>query len=166
MIPELSRIETLLSHIMHLHLSNTTKDEGAEAYSGYNFRLGPLNFKFRKAKITPKKKGQFVTLWKRNAQNITVPFAEIDEFDFYIIAAEENEKYGFFVFPRRELINRHILSTSSKDGKRGFRVYPSWTTTDNNQASTTQIWQKHYFIDFNKENKTNMERLKIVLTEK
>ena len=138
MITELKKIENLLFQGINLKISNLIEDKESQEYFGYNFQAEKLNFKFRKAKITPKKVGQFVTLWKRNSQNITEPFNETDAFDFYIIATEEIEKCGFFLFPKNELIKRNILSTKFKEGKRGFRVYPSWTKTENKQAEKTQ----------------------------
>jgi len=148
MIDELKQIEKLLFEITSSKLSNVIVDAEAKEYFGYNFEHNKQKFKFRKSKITPKKVGQFVTLWKRNLSKETEPFNEIDDFDFYIIFAEENDNNGFFVFPKNELINRQILSTKSKEGKRGFRVYPSWTKTGNKQAEKTQSWQISYFIDF------------------
>ncbi|WP_158857828.1 MepB family protein [Lunatibacter salilacus] len=43
-----------------------------------------------------------------------------------------------------------------KNGKRAFRVYPSWDATASTQAERTQQWQLEYFfeiieaMDFNK----------------
>lgn len=128
-------------------ISAISQDQEANEYSGYNFRANGSNFKFRKAKLTPKKNGQFVTLWKRNANKDTEPFHATDDFDFYIIVSEDAEKYGFFLFPKRELVKRNILSTDQKEGKRGFRVYPTWVLTENKQAEKTQQWQTRYFFE-------------------
>lgn len=163
MITELKKIENLLFTEINLKISNVIEDKESQEYFGYNFQTEKLNFKFRKAKITPKKLGQFVTLWKRNSQNITEPFNETDTFDFYIIVTEEIEKYGFFLFPKNELIKRNILSTKHKEGKRGFRVYPSWTKTENKQAEKTQSWQTEFFIDFTKNDNEISEKLSLIL---
>ena len=165
MINELNRVENLLFEQISLKISNVIEDEESQDYFGYNFQTNKLNFKFRKAKITPKKVGQFVTLWKRNSQNITEPFNELDNFDFYIIVTEENEKYGLFLFPKNELRKRQILTTTSKGGKRGFRVYPSWTKTENKQAERTQSWQTKYFLDFTKEDSINIKRINSVINK-
>lgn len=159
MIQELKKIQKLLFGTTLSQISNLIEDEEAKEYFGYNFQTEKLNFKYRKAKITPKKVGQFVTLWKRNSQKETEPFNESDNFDFYIIVTEENENYGFFLFPKNELIKRQILTTNSKEGKRGFRVYPNWTKTENKQAEKTQNWQTRYFLDFTNENNENQKRL-------
>jgi len=53
------------------------------------------------------------------------------------------------VFPKSELINKGIITTNKKDGKRGFRVYPKWNKTTNKQAEKTQKWQLNYFYEIN-----------------
>lgn len=82
MIETLSRIENLLLNIHGLEISNIIEDRECEAYSGCSFQLNNRNIKFRKAKITPNKAGQFVTLWKRNNKKQTEPFRLDDGFDF------------------------------------------------------------------------------------
>lgn len=156
---ELKKIEKLLSGTTLSRISNLIKDEESKEYFGCNFQMEQLNYTFRKAKITPKKVGQFVTLWKRNSKNETEPFNEFDNYDFYIIVTKENGNYGFFLFPKSELIKRQILTTNSKEGKRGFRVYPNWTKTENKQAEKTQTWQTRYFLDFTQENNENCKRI-------
>lgn len=152
MINELIKIEKLLLSATQSQFSNLVEDEESKEYLGYNFEAGKHKFKFRKSKITPKKVGQFVTLWKRNSKNETEPYNETDKFDFFIILTKENNNYGFFLFPRKELIKQQILSSKLKEGKRGFRVYPKWTETESKQAEKTQIWQTNYFFDFSNEN--------------
>nr|WP_314492715.1 MepB family protein [uncultured Chryseobacterium sp.] len=59
------------------------QDPESTEYHGHHFQAGQLRFQFRKAKITPKKIGQFVTLWNRNPENNkTEPFTDEDPFDF------------------------------------------------------------------------------------
>lgn len=115
-------------------------------YSGCSFKLGDLNIKFRQAKVTPKKVGLFVTLWKRNIENKTEPFSINDPFDFFIIAAKQETDFGFFIFPKDILSENIILTNTKKEGKRGFRAYPEWTETTNNQAAKTKAWQIKHFI--------------------
>ena len=146
MIKELRIFEKLVVGTALANITTIIEDVESKEYFGYNFETENMKFKFRKSKITPKKNGQFVTLWKRNAKLKTEPFTEADNFDFYIIVCEENENYGFFLFPKSELIKRQILSTDIKEGKRGFRVYPKWTKTENKQAEKTQDWQNKYFV--------------------
>jgi len=129
----------------NLTLSNLQiEDEGRE-YNACNFKLNNLKIINRNSKITPKKVGPFVTFWNRSQNGITQPFHENDDFDFYVINVKRNENIWQFVFPKSILIEKSIVSSTSKDWKRGFRVYPSWDITTNKQAQRTQGWQLKYF---------------------
>ena len=83
---ELQKLENRLLKNIDLKISAITQDTDCEEYSGYNFQLQQLNIKYRKAKVTPKKNGLFVTLWKRNIKGQTEPFNHNDQVNFYIIA--------------------------------------------------------------------------------
>lgn len=155
MTNECTILTQLLEKIYQQDVTNIAEDIEAKDYDGYNFDIGALKFKFRKSKITPKKVGQFVTLWKRNTHNQTQPYDEHDQIDYYVIATTDQEKSGFFIFPKTLLIEKNILASSSGDGKRGFRLYPYWAITTNNQATKTKSWQTAYFIA----NDTNEEEL-------
>ncbi|MFT5754883.1 MAG: hypothetical protein ACI924_002130 [Flavobacterium sp.] len=48
------------------------------------------------------------------------------------------------------MIEKGIVSTSKKEGKRGFSVYPIWDKTASHQAVKTQKWQLNYFFEVNK----------------
>lgn len=162
-MPE-KRIDTLppLENFFREHqinISNVQADLECEEYFGYNFQLNTTKVKFRKAKITPKKIGQFVTLWRRNADGITEPFHFKDDFEFYIIYVERAEQKGFFFFSKQVLAEKQILINGTKDGKRGFRVYPSWDIPENRQAEKTLAWQSEFFIDLTKEADVEIKRL-------
>lgn len=122
--------------------------EGKE-YDACQFELDSKKVICRSSKITPKKVGQFVTFWRRNKQGVTEPYTELDDLDFYVINVKRETRFGQFVFPKSILIKKGILSTSKKDGKRGFRVYPSWVEAQNKQAKQTQKWQLNYFYEIN-----------------
>ena len=143
----IQQFEQSILKSLNLSLSNLEKDLECEEYFGYNLNINQSFIKFRKAKITPKKVGQFVTLWKRNQTNQTQPFDENDPFDYYIVATEDASRLGFYIFSKAILIEKQILSTHNKEGKRGFRVYPNWTKPENKQALKTQNWQQAYFIE-------------------
>lgn len=153
MITELEQLQNSIFSKLNLIISHLQPDSECEEYFGYSFQLNQLSIKFRKAKITPKKIGQFVTLWKRNPESKqTEPFTSEDPFDFYIIFCDNNDQSGFFFFSKEILIQKNILTILSKDGKRGFRVYPTWDSPENKQATKTQDWQSQFFIDFADEN--------------
>lgn len=121
----------------------------ANEYSGCEYFLNKQKYIQRTAKTTPKKVGQFVTLWKRNQHGITAPFSYEDDFDFVVILCFFEEKVGRFKFPKETLLKKNILSTLSdqNSGKRGFRVYPSWDIPINRQAISTQNWQIEFFSE-------------------
>lgn len=133
--------------LLQQHLANSVEDAECADYSGCSFILSHHSIKFRKAKITPKKEGVFTSLWKRNSEGKTVSFDENDPFDFYIIMAESTLNKGYFVFPSQILSQHGILSCNNANGRRGFRLYPSWSFPQNKQARKTQEWQLEYFLE-------------------
>ena len=147
MIEALRKIENAILKIQELEISNIIEDPECGAYSGYSFRIGKRNVKFRKAKVTPKKNGQFVALWKRNNEKQTIPYGVDDNFDFYMIAAEQQHRSGFFLFPQYILGEKQILTTEDREGKRGFRLYTDWDIPQSKQSRQTKNWQTGYFID-------------------
>lgn len=120
------------------------------AYAACQFILNGNRVICRTAKQTPKKIGQFVTFWKRDKDGITVPFHVNDSVDFFIVIASTGKDFGHFIFPKSILIEKNILSTDKKEGKRGFRVYPPWEVATNKQAMETQQWQLNFFNELTK----------------
>ncbi len=162
MIQEIQIVQDKAFKKLNLIISDITKDLECDEYFGYNFKLDQFNIKFRKAKVTPKKIGQFVTLWKRNPETKeTEPFQYNDDFDFYIIYTEHENHQGFFLFSKKALIQHQILTTESKEGKRGFRVYPDWDIAENKQAIKTQNWQQKSFINLSEH--SYLEKLQNIL---
>ena len=130
-----------------LTISDFITEPESKEYCASQFQVNGQLAISRTAKITPKKVGHFVTFWKRNTKGITEPFSEKDNFHFYVINVKRENHYGQFVFPKSILITKGIVITEKKDGKRGFRVYPVWTTPTNKQAEKTQQWQLDYFYE-------------------
>lgn len=140
-----------------LIISNYIAEPESKEYNACQFQIDGRIVISRNAKITPKKTGQFVTFWNRNPKGITQPFSEKDNFHFYVIKVQMENRMGQFVFPKSILIAKGIISTEKKDGKRGFRVYPIWDATSNKQAEKTQQWQLDYFFEINKA--TNLKKV-------
>lgn len=130
-------------------ISNINNELEGTEYDACEFELNGMKIISRSSKITPKKVGQFVTFWKRNKKGVTEPYNETDRIDYYVINVKTENDFGQFVFPKSELINKGLISTNKKDGKRGFRVYPKWDKTTNKQAEKTQKWQLNYFYEIN-----------------
>ena len=116
-------------------------------YHACNFNVEGRTVKYRLAKITPTKNGQFVTLWKRKPNGPIQPFDLSDEIDFVVITVKTKSELGLFIFPKEALIKHGIFSVKSKGGKRAIRVYPPWDKAGSKQAEKTQKWQSEYFLD-------------------
>ena len=120
-------------------------EKESKEYEGCNFKLNDLKIYFRKAKITPKKEGQFVTFYKRIQSGVIAPFDDEDDFQFLIVNVEFENQRGYFIFPKLLLAQKNILTTSIKDGKRAFRIYSPWDEPKNKQALTSQQWKLDCF---------------------
>ncbi len=120
--------------------------ESAE-YAAHAFTLDGLRVRFRAARTTPTKAGQFVTLWQRSAPGGPIrPFDTADPVDLFVVGSHEGDHFGQFVFSPEALRRRGVVSAQGAGGKRAFRVYPPWVTTTNRQAATAQAWQLAHFL--------------------
>lgn len=160
---DLDNINELVFKQLNFNLKNIGPESESQEYAAHTFQLNESKVVFRKAKITPAKTGQFVTLWKRNEKGITEPFDLKDEFDFYFIAARTSTNFGIFIFPKTVLHNNKVLSDPMREGKRGIRVYPPWDEMTSKQAQKTQDWQTKYFIDLSDTKKIDLNRAKNLL---
>jgi hypothetical protein len=115
-------------------------------YAAASFELDGLRLRFRLARITPTKLGQFVTLWKRASGGPIQPFDESDAVDLFVIGTRDGERFGQFVFPMAVLAARDVVARAGQGGKRAMRVYPPWVRTTSKQAQATQRWQLAYFL--------------------
>lgn len=128
-------------------IKNLKNEPESAEYGAAEFTLNDRRIKFRVAKITPTKIGQFVTFWKRSGKGPIAPYHEDDLFDFLVVCVHSGEHFGQFIFPKQVLCEKGIVSTNDKEGKRAMRVYPPWDITDNAQAKRTQKWQLEWFIE-------------------
>jgi hypothetical protein len=135
--------------------------ESAE-YGAYSFELNGLSVRFRAAKITPTKTGQFVTLWKRIGKGPIAPFEVSDRVDFFVVSVRNGNRFGQFVFPKRVLCERGVVSTEGKEGKRAMRVYPPWDVTVSKQAQKTQQWQLGFFLEIPFDESVDIDRSKML----
>ncbi len=131
----------------NLDISDFSVLKESQEYSACRFNLNSKTVEFREAKTTPKKTGQFVTIWRRNNAGITQPFCKTDHFDYIIVACETDHRFGVFIFPKSVLIEKKIVTANGIEGKRGIRVYPLWDTPSNPQSQKTQTWQSPYFVE-------------------
>lgn len=131
-------------------IASVTSEAEGKAYGASDFLLNQREIKFRIAKKTPTKTGQFVTLWTRGIERVTRPYNCSDSIDLVVISTRHNDFFGQFIFPKAALIKQKILSDELQEGKRGFRVYAPWDSGLNNQAQKNQNWQIEYFLEFPK----------------
>ncbi len=120
--------------------------ESAE-YGACVLELAGLAVRFRVAKITPTKVGQFVTLWKRIGTGPIQPFDASDPIDLFVVSCRKDVRLGQFVFPKAVLCERDVVAREGKGGKRAMRVYPPWDRPTSRQALQTQEWQLAYFLE-------------------
>ncbi|MBU3145361.1 MepB family protein [Clostridium sp. CF012] len=116
-------------------------------YGAYVFKLNALLIRFRVAKITPTKVGQFVTLWERIGDGPIQPYDISDPVDLFVVSTRQGNKFGQFIFPKSVLCDKGIVSNKGKGGKRAIRVYPPWDKPTSPQAQKTQAWQLEYFLE-------------------
>ena len=161
--PEIDLINKHVFKVCGTEITNLETESESQEYFAHNLQLNNKKVKFRMAKITPTKTGQFVTIWKRNINGITEPHNIDDKFEFYIIATKEDSKFGVFIFNQAILSENKILSNQKTEGKRGIRVYQTWSVTTNKQAIKTQIWQTKYFIEIPSDNQIDIKKAKQLL---
>ncbi|CAH0250934.1 hypothetical protein SRABI96_03176 [Peribacillus sp. Bi96] len=116
-------------------------------YGAYIFKVNSLFIRFRVAKITPAKVGQFVTLWERIGNGAIQPYDISNPVDLFVISTRKGNNFGQFVFPKGVLCDQNIVSNKGNGGKRAIRVYPPWDKPVSRQAQKTQLWQLKYFIE-------------------
>ncbi|MGW6980461.1 MepB family protein [Streptomyces sp. NPDC054932] len=131
--------------------------EGA-AYAAHAFTLDGLAVRFRAARTTPTKVGQFVTVWKRSPAGPIQPFDAADPVDLFVIGVGDAHHLGQFVLPMEALRRHGVVSTDGSGGKRAFRVYPPWVTTANRQADRAQAWQLDHFLHLHRDRPVDLDR--------
>jgi hypothetical protein len=115
-------------------------------YAAHAFTLDGLSIRFRAARTTPTKAGQFVTVWKRSPGGPIQPFDATDPVDLFVISTRDQHYLGQFVIPMDALRRHGVVSANGSGGKRAFRIYPPWVTITNRQADMAQAWQLDYFL--------------------
>ncbi len=136
------------------------KELESQEYEALLFELNNKRIRFRVAKITPKKIGQFVTFWKRMGAGPIMPYDLSDPFDFFVVSVRSNGLLGQFVFPKIELCRQGILSKSGRGGKRAIRVYPPWDKPESQQAEKSQQWQINFFLEIPQNGMVDIKRAK------
>ncbi|MEE1771529.1 MepB family protein [Streptomyces sp. JV185] len=144
--PDLLAARTLVYEPSGLVCTRPVAEAESAEYGAHSFTVDGSAVRFRVARTTPTKAGQFVTVWKRSTDGPIRPYDSTDPVDLFVISSRGADGFGQFVFPREVLCERDIVSRDGVGGKRAFRVYPPWVTTTGRQAGRTQEWQVEYFL--------------------
>lgn len=141
---------------------NPVKAPEGEAYGACSFELNHRAICFRIAKITPKKKGQFVTLLERSQSGTIIPFDETHIADLFVVSVCDDRHFGLCIFPKSALCHKGIISCQGKTGKLAMRVYPPWVQPSSKQGVMTQRWQIECFLDASHGNQIDLERARFL----
>ncbi len=144
---DLLLLDQLVYKPMGFVIRDLEPEKESTEYGAAEFAIDSWQVRFRAAKITPTKTGQFVTFWKRNGNGPILPYAYDDPFDLLIVSVRAENKFGQFIFPKKVLCERGLISSPETAGKRAMRVYPTWDKADNPQARKTQAWQLEWYVD-------------------
>lgn len=136
-----------------------SREEQNSEYGGGRFRIEQRTIRYRVAKITPKKVGQFVAFWHKVAGKNT-PYTVAESPELLVVTTYCQARSGQFVFPKEELAKRGILSQGQNKGKMAIRVYPSWDHPTSAQARRTQVWQLPFFIEFGQGQRVDQAKLR------
>lgn len=129
-------------------------------YEACSFSVNSKHIQFRKARKTPLKSGQFVTIWKRNSDGKTAPYDLSDKIDGVIVCVQIGTEFSVFIFSALVLKEQMILSSNGRNGKRAIRVYPGPESAVNPQAMRTAAWQSESFVRLNESDIEMVSRLK------
>ncbi|MFD0618668.1 MepB family protein [Paenibacillus sp. GCM10027629] len=145
----------------HIKINSIREETQNSEYGAGIFQLDSISVRFRVAKITPTKTGQFVAFWEKDFDNKNQAFSYENAPDLLVINTftKNNHDFGQFVFPKELLLRQNILKTATSKGKMAIRVYPSWDTPTSKQAIATQKWQIPYFVTANSKNSLQRQKL-------
>lgn len=125
-----------------------TPEEQRGDYESGRVTIGSETWRIRTARVTPAKAGAFVAVWRRAPNGGTQPFSDSDGCDGLMVFVADASRFGVFTFTHAHLVELGVVQSSRSPGKRGFRLYPSWCTDLNEQATRTQRAQAAAFADW------------------
>ncbi|QAT84885.1 hypothetical protein EJ065_3322 [Corallococcus coralloides] len=141
--------------------TQAVREEESAEYGACRLGLDGREVVFRVAKTTPTKIGQFVTLWKRPTPGAEIaPLDGEDGVAIVVVSVADATHRGQFVFPRKTLMDKGVMSRAQQGGKRAIRVYPPWSKPVVQEAIRTQKWQLQYFLSLPLEVGTGQARLR------
>jgi hypothetical protein len=104
---------------------------------------------FRAERIAPKKSGKFVTLWKGSENGDIRPYdLAAGTLELFIVSVRDAEHFGQFVFPKRVLFEKDIVSKEEKGGTRATHIYPPRDVTIVNKPKVHRPGNGCIFLKF------------------
>ena len=156
------KLANLMAYIPSgIKIENVVEEKEGKEYGASKLDILEKQIIFRVAKLTPKKVGLFVAIWKRDG-SVTKPYDIDDNYDFFIISAREGQNFGHLILDKNTLLKYNLISSDEISGKRGFRIYPPWVNVTNKQAERSQIWQCKNFVSFSQNEADNYPKLNAV----
>jgi hypothetical protein len=144
----------------HFIIKDIQEEVQNSDYGAGIYQLNSKSVRFRVAKKTPIKIGQFVAFWEKDRNYKNQAFSYENATDLLVINTfTSKNNFGQFVFPKEVLVKQKILKTTTTKGKMAIRVYPRWEKPTSKQAIETQKWQLEYFVELNEHNHLSMQEL-------
>lgn len=98
----LAYINELLYEPNNLTIKDIHEETQNSDYGAGLFQLNSKSVRFRVAKITPNKIGQFVSFWEKDETNKNQAFSYDNATDLLVINTfNDNGDFGQFVFPKK-----------------------------------------------------------------
>ena len=96
------------------------KEKWNEKYEGILIKIKDEQAykRCRLAKRTPKKEGYFTVFWKKDQNNMNIPYTKEDlGTELVIVVIDDNDNKGLFIIPNEVAIRKKILSTKTTKEK-------------------------------------------------
>ena len=146
---------TLINQILNIsgcsQVSNVEIETLNIEYESCIFNINQKEYRHRKAKKTPNKKGYFTVFWVKDDNKKNRPYKREETQEKLIITVIDEDRKGQFIFPKELLLKKNIIESENNKGKMAMRVYPDGETELNKTAEQTKKWQSDYFIDLTNE---------------
>lgn len=152
--PNLQKIDQYVFRTCGLAIANLTRELESQEYAAQNFELINRKFKYRTAKITPTKTGQFVTLWQRTTTGIIAPFEINDPIDFYIIAVRKEPNLGIFISQKLFYSKKGYFLEMVKKANGGFEFIQTGMSLKINRRRKPKIGKNYIFYTYLNINKS------------
>lgn len=105
-----------LFDVLGVEYSPAVSEPDNAEYGAVIADVGQSTTRFRVGKLTPRKVGLFVSVWRRAPGGSTEPFPAEGNVDMLVVAAREGDRFGAFVFPTEVLVSRGVVSVDGVGG--------------------------------------------------